>query len=133
MTRHKDFKAFLSGTNPIRPVPPTTSHPNWKVDPLLKHMMRVSKEAIVLGQDISVDEQDIGFQGRHSDKQRITFKKVGDGFLVDALCADGYTFTWFFRNQKAPAQWIETGLSPLHSRVMSLFQQLPEKTKQTTP
>ena len=129
VTRHKEFKAFLSGTDPIKPVPPTTSHPNWKVDPLLKHMMRVSKEAIVMGQNISVDEQDIGFQGRHSDKQRISYKKVGDGFLVDALSADGYTFTWYFRNQRAPSEWTEKGLSPLHSRVMSLLQQLPDKTK----
>ena len=89
-------------------------------------MMRVSKECIYIGCNISVDEQDIGFQGRHRDKQRVTFKKVGDGFLVDALCADGYTYTFFFRNQRAPQSWIEKGLSPLHSRVMSLFQQLPE-------
>ena len=128
-TRHKEFKAFFSAADPLKPVPPTTSHPNWKVDALLKHMMRVSKEVVCIGQDISVDEQDIGFQGRHRDKQRISYKKVGDGFLVDALSADGYTFTWYFRHQQAPPQWIEKGLSPLHSRVMSRFQQLPENTK----
>ena len=51
-----------------------------------------------IGRNVSIDEQDIGFQGRHKDKQRITFKKVGDGFLVDALCADGYTYSFYFRN-----------------------------------
>ena len=76
----------------------------------------------------SVDEQDIGFQGQHRDKQRISYKKVGDGFLLDALSSDGYTFSWYFCNQLAPKTWIDKGLSPLHSRVMSLLQQLPKNT-----
>ena len=52
----------------------------------------VSKEAIFLGQILSVDEQTIGFQSNHRDKQRITYKKEGDGFLADCICADGYTY-----------------------------------------
>ena len=127
-TRHKEFKIFFSATDPLLPTPPTTTHPNWKIDPVLKHMMRVSKEVIILGKSISIDEQDIGFQGQHKDKQRISYKRVGDGFLVDALCADGYTFSWYFRNQTAPKMWTSKGLSPLHSRVMSLLQQLPKST-----
>lgn len=102
-TRHKQFKAFFSATNPLKPIPPTDSHPNWKIDPVLKHMMMmISKKCVVLGSNISIDEQDIGFQGQHKDKQRISYKRVGDGFLVDALCSDGYTFTWYFRNQVSP-------------------------------
>ena len=57
----------------------------------------------------------------------MTYKKGGDGFLVDALCAEGYTYSWYFRNQLAPRKWIGYGLSPLHGRVMSLFDQPPEK------
>ena len=125
-TRHKEFKAFFSATNPLQSTPPTSTHPNWKIDPCLKHMMRVSKECICLGQIISVDEQDIGFQGQHRDKQRINYKKVVDGFLLDALSSDGYTFSWYFCNQLAPKTWIDKGLSPLQSRVMSLLQQLPK-------
>ena len=87
-TRHKEFKIFFSATDPLLPTPPTTTHPNWKIDPVLKHMMRVSKDAIILGKSISIDEQDIGFQGQHKDKQRISYKRVDDGFLVVALCAD---------------------------------------------
>ncbi len=129
VTQHKEFKAFFSPTNPIKPTPPTNTHPNWKSDPCLKNMMRVSKDSMMIGQNISVDEQDIGFQGQHKDKQRISYKRVGDGFLVDALCADGYTYTWYFCNQLAPKHWIDKGLSPLHSRVMSIFQQLPQNTE----
>ena len=127
-TRHKQFKAFFITTNPLQSTPPTSTHPNWKIDPCLKHMMRVSQECVCLGQNISVDEQDIGFQGQHRDKQRINYKKVGDGFLLDALSSDGYTFSWYFCNQLAPKTWIDKGLSPLHSRVMSLLQQLPKNT-----
>ena len=102
VTRHKEFKAFFSATDPIYPTPPTDTHPNWKIDPLLKHMLRVSKECIFIGKGIAIDEQDIGFQGKHKDKQQVTFKKVGDGFLLDALCSDGYTYSFYFRNQPAP-------------------------------
>ena len=35
-----------------------------------------------LGRDISGDEQTIGFQGRHADKLRITYKAEGMGSSV---------------------------------------------------
>ena len=89
VTRHKEFKAFFSAINPIIPTPSTNTHPNWKVDPCLKQFARLSRECIYIGKIIACDEQDIGFQGRHRDKQRVTFKKMGDGFLLDALCAYG--------------------------------------------
>ena len=99
VTRHKEFKAFFAGVNSIVPTTSTSTHPNCKINPLLKHMRRVSHDAIHIGRYISIDEQDIGFQGQHKDKQRETFKKAGDGFLVDALCAYGYSCVWYFSNQ----------------------------------
>jgi hypothetical protein len=42
-------------------------------------------EAWDVAHSFSVDEQTIGFQGHHADKQQITYKKEGDGFLVDTL------------------------------------------------
>ena len=83
--RHKEFKAFFGSVNTLFPIPPTSSHPNWKINPLLKHCMRVAKEAVILGRDVSVDEQYIGFQGQHQDKQRVPYKKVRGGFLVNCL------------------------------------------------
>ena len=73
-------------------------------------MMRVGKDGINIGQLISVGEMDIGFQGRHKAKHRVRYKKVGDGFLVDSLCAEGYTYLWYFRNQLAPRKCIDYGL-----------------------
>ena len=126
VTRHKEFKAFFAGVNAIAPTPSTSTHPNWKIDPLLKHMRRVSQDSIHIGSYILIDEQDICFQGRHKDKQRVTFKKAGDGFLVDALCAYGYTSVWYFRNQLSPKFWTDKELSPLHARVMALVGQLTD-------
>ena len=47
---------------------------------------------------------------------------------MDALCAERCTYSWYFRNQLVPRKWIGYGLSPLHGRVISVFEQLPEKT-----
>ena len=80
--------------SPLLPTPLSTSHPNYKLDPLLKHMMRVAKDGIHISQSISVDEMDISFQVRHKDKQRVTYKKGGYGFLVDDMCTEGYTYSW---------------------------------------
>jgi hypothetical protein len=72
-------------------------------------------EAWDVARSFSVDEQTIGFQGYHADKQRITYKKEGDRFLIDALCDEGYMYTFYFCNQPAPKQYLDQGMSPLHS------------------
>ena len=54
-------QGFLRVISPILPTPSTTMHPNWKSDLCLKHMIWVSMECMFIGQDISCDEQDIGF------------------------------------------------------------------------
>ena len=77
-----------------------------------------------LGCDISGDEQTIGFQGHHSDKLHITYKAEGDGFQCDALCKSGFTWTFHIRNQPAPRNWTMKGYSPLHARILAMFDQL---------
>ena len=81
-----------------------------------------------VGINISVDEMDIFFQCSHADKQRITCKRAGNCILSDVLYADGYCYFFYFRNQKAPKDWFKKELSPLHLRVMALFEQLPQNT-----
>lgn len=126
--RHREFKAFFTACDPLVQPPDKISHPYWKVQPVLKQALTVSKEAIILGQKISVDEQTIRMQGRHHQKLCINYKKAGDGFQCDALCSDGYTFTFYFRNQPPPGRFVSgENLSPLHARVMSLFAQLNSK------
>ena len=126
--RHRHFKSFFTSVDPTIPVPDRDTHPNWKVHPFLKHILDVSQKAVFMGRDLSCDEQTIGFQGHHKDKQRITYKKEGDGFLADTICGDGYTYAFFFRHQRVTSK-MQDGLqcSPLHARVIALCAQLPDK------
>jgi hypothetical protein len=54
----------------------------FKIDPFLSHVQSVSMESWDMGRNISADEQTIGFKGQHQDKQRISYKREGDGFLA---------------------------------------------------
>ena len=76
VTRYKEFKTFFACVSPFQITPPTTSHPNFKLNPLLKHMMRVSKEAIRIGQSISIDE--MGIEGRvtHITKRMVELRYI---------------------------------------------------------
>ncbi|KAL7562479.1 hypothetical protein ACA910_005453 [Epithemia clementina (nom. ined.)] len=125
--RHRHFKAFFCVQDPTKIAPSRKERPNYKVDPVLRHVQDVLMAAWRLGRDISGDEQTIGFQGKHANKLRITYKAEGDGFQCDALCNSGYTWTFYFRNQPAPQHYLREGYSPLHSRILGLFDQLEEK------
>ena len=95
--------------DPAKISPDRKQRPTYKVDPIIKHLQEVSMRAWRLGHDISGDEQTVGFQGRHADKLRITYKAEGDGFQCDAICDAGYTWTFFFSNMPAPQKWICMG------------------------
>ena len=38
-----------------------------------------------------------------------------------------YTWTFYFRNQPAPRDWVQKGYSPLHARILGMFDQLEEE------
>jgi hypothetical protein len=121
---HKMFKAFFACQDPMKQVPSKKTHPNFKVDPFLAHIQSVSMEAWDMGRNISCNEQTIGFKGNHVAKQRICYKREGDGFLADTLCESGYTYTIYLRNMPPPKHYIDKGCSALHSRVLFMFDQL---------
>ena len=125
--RHRQFRRYFACQHPYKPVPPISTHPNWKVDPFLRHLNKVCIQAASLPENLSVDEQTIAFQGMSKLKSRIKYKKTGDGFQCDSICSNGYTITFFFRHQPAPKKYIEKGYSPLHSRIMFMFDQLKNK------
>ena len=90
-----------------------------------RYELQASKKKF-LGQNPSCDEQTIGFQGNHKDKQRITYKKEGDRFFTDCICSNGYTYCFHFRHQEASPKIMKTfECSPLHTRVLGLISQLP--------
>ena len=125
--RHKMFRRFFAVQDPRLATPPRVNKPNWKVDPLLDWIKKVSMKAWSLGENFSMDEQTQRMQGRHPLKLRITYKKEGDGFQCDALCDNGYTFTFFFRHEPPPKRYTNKGLSALHARVMSMFDAIEDK------
>jgi hypothetical protein len=88
-----------------------------RLSPFFSGCKTVSIDAWDFGEFGSCDEQCIGFTGNHKDKQLINYKKEGDGFLADSICEEGYTYSFFFRNQPAPAHYLNQGFSPTHSRV----------------
>ena len=54
---------------------PFKKHLDWKIELILKQSLQVSKEAIITGQDATINEQIIGFQNTHEDKKRINEKR----------------------------------------------------------
>jgi hypothetical protein len=50
--------------------------------------------AWVSGKEKSADEQTIGFNGNHQDKQCINYRREGDGVLTDAISEDGRTYSY---------------------------------------
>ena len=124
--RHRHFKAFFACQDPRIDPPPREKEPNWKVRPLLKWINFIFPALWMLACAFSVDEMTMGFKGQHKDKKRITYKAEGDGFQADALCQDGFTYQVFMRNDRAPAKYLKKGLSPLHSRVMGLFDSIKD-------
>ena len=102
-------------------------HPNWRVQKYFRWAIIASKQLIYLGQRLSLDEQTIGCQGCHPDILQINYKAEGDGFHCDSVCADGYTYSFNFRNQPASKCFLDLGMSMLHSRAHSFWYQLPAK------
>ena len=119
--RHQHFKTFLAVQDPTIETPPRNKYPNRRVRPLLNYMNFLFPLIWIHGIAFEIDETATGFQGMHADKRRITYKNKGDGFQCDALCQDGFCYQFYFRNEPALEEYVKSGLSPLHSRVMSLF------------
>ncbi|KAK3251406.1 hypothetical protein CYMTET_21062 [Cymbomonas tetramitiformis] len=120
--RFKEFKAFFHIQDPRLLQPP--DQPFWKVAPLLEVLRSNSEELYDPGEDISLDEQDAGFQGRCAFKDKIKYKKEGDGFLADCLCDDGYTWTFHFRHDPTPLPLTQQQASDLHNRCLLLVKRL---------
>jgi Transposase IS4 len=125
--KHKWFRAFFCVQNPKQPVPDRKVNPLHKVSSFLKWMQQVFLSAWVPAKDLAGNEQTIGFQGQHADKLRITYKAEGDGFQCDALCDSGYTIGFYFHNMPPPGGYVRMGWSPLHARMLSLFDLLKEE------
>lgn len=99
--RYTHFKCFWGACDPLKPTLPCLTYPNWKVHDMLKHTLFISRLAVIMERYISADEKTISCKGAYPDMIRINYKREGDRFQCDALCGNGYTYS-FFRNQPAP-------------------------------
>ena len=71
--------------------------------------------------ELSVDDQTIGFKGRHVDKMIISYQNEGGGLQSDAIFDQGYTYTFFLSNEGVPKEYMLTEISPLHAHVYFLL------------
>jgi hypothetical protein len=76
--------------------------PLWKVASVLEHLRKNCQRCWVPGKFVSINEQTIGFKGKHGLALRISYKREGDGYQCGALCERGYTFSFYFRHGDAP-------------------------------
>ena len=81
-----------------------------------------------MGRELSMDEEDLGYQGQHPDKERITYKSAGDGFLVYSVCDAASAYTYDFR-PKMCILWDKRmgGVTPTFAAVLCLLQSLEGK------
>ena len=76
--------------------------PLWKIEPLLDELNENAKKMWVTGKWVSIDEQILGFKGRHRMKLRISYKREGDGFQCDTVWDEGYTYQFYFCHGDPP-------------------------------
>ena len=57
----------------------------------------------------------------------MTYKKEGGGLQYDYICEDGYTFTFYFINQRSPKKYIDQYISLFQSFVLSIIDQLKDQ------
>eukprot|EP01048_Picozoa_sp_COSAG05_P016972 COSAG05_NODE_2256_length_3329_cov_2.630031_4_plen_225_part_00 len=119
--RMQEIKRFFCVYDP-RTSPTHSKAVMFKVQPLMEMLLECCKKYWTSGEWVSIDEQTIGFQGRHKAKLRITYKAEGDGFQCDAVCENGYTIAFLWRHEDAPPSGH--GLSQLHERTLWLMKQL---------
>ena len=60
------------------PLPKQKKNPLWKVQLYLDELNAQAQKMWVTGKYVSIDEQTLGFKGRHGLKLRISYKKEGD-------------------------------------------------------
>ena len=80
----------------------SAKHSLFNVRRMLQHLQRNFELQWDLARYLSINEQTIGFQGRHKDKLQIMFKDSGDVFQPDAVCDCGYTYYLIYRNDDIP-------------------------------
>ena len=72
--RHKGFNFCFSCQDQWKPIPTRKLYPNWKLYPLLNHILSVFHFSCLLDYSLAVYYKTVGFQSRHVDKMIISYK-----------------------------------------------------------
>jgi hypothetical protein len=87
-----------STQDPLMVPPAKDKCPNFKVDEF-RWLRHIWKEAWILAQGFSLDEQTCIMQGESEYKTRCgKFKRIGDGLQGDCIADNGYTWDFYFHN-----------------------------------
>jgi len=96
--------------------------PNFKVNELFCWLCFVMKEAWLLGEHLSLDEQTCKMQGKTIYKTCCgKYKRIGNGIQTDAIADDSHTADFYFRNEPVDQKWIDMGMSPMHACILHMF------------
>jgi hypothetical protein len=125
--KHRSFRHFFACQDPLMTSPPKEQCPNFKVDEFFRWLRHIWKEAWLLGEDFSMDEQTTKMQGKSEYKTRCgKFKRLGDGIQGDCIADDGYTWDFYFRNEPIDKDLLAKGFCPMHCRLLHMFGNLRE-------
>jgi hypothetical protein len=125
--KHRSFRHFFATQDPLMVPPPKEKCPNVKVDEFFRWLRYIWKEAWLLGEGFSIDEQTTKCQGKCEYKTRCgKFKRLGDGLQGDCIADDGYTWDFYFRNEPIDPNLLAMGFCPMHCRLLYMFKNLRE-------
>jgi hypothetical protein len=108
---YRTFRCFFACQDPLKVPPAKKKCPNVKVDEFFRWMRFIFREAWVLGENCSIDEQTCRMQGKSEYKTRCgKYKRIGDGIQADCIADDGYTGDFYFRNEPVDKKWTDKGM-----------------------
>ena len=128
LKRFEQMKRYLKISNVFTEEDPSGPYFFDKIGPLHEHFVRVSKELLVPGRNVSVDEQLLKFKGRSKHTMMMNVKAAGKGFKIYSLCAENYiyAFKWTSKSTRITGLKKLPGLSPSESLVVQLCKELPD-------
>ena len=125
--KHRSFRHFFACQDPLLTPPHKDQCPNFKVNEFFRWLRHIWKEAWLLGEDFSMDEQTTKMQGKSEYKTRCgMFKRLGDGIQGNCIANDGFTWDFYFRNEPVDKDLLAKGFCPMHCRLLHMFGNLRE-------
>ena len=114
---------FFGVQNPLTVPPLRIKCPNFKLFQFFEWLQYIWKVCWELGPTVSANEQTCSMQGQSIYKTWCgKNKRIGDRIQTDAIADDGYTWDFYFRNEPIPKIWLDMGLSPMHGRLLHMFE-----------